>query len=171
MSHILDLVIFLLPIYAANSIPVVLGGGAPLDFGITLPDGRRLFGTGKTIRGFIAGVLAGTVVGGVIAAVYLLPFFSGAQEQFIASFALALGTMSGDAIGSFIKRRAGVAAGKPFLPDTVLFLVTALVFVFPFAGSQLYVPFNIVFFLVLTIVLHPLTNAIANRLGLKSVPW
>lgn len=171
MSPILDLVLFLLPVYAANSVPVVLGGGPPIDFGIRLSDRRRLLGRSKTIVGFIAGVLGGTVVGGIIATQYLLPFFSTVQAQFIGFFLVGLGTMSGDAIGSFIKRRVGLPSGGPFFPDTVLFVVFSLIFVLPVANVQLYEPLNLLFFFGVSIVVHRASNMWANSMGLKKVPW
>lgn len=171
MAQFLELLVFLIPIYIANSSPVVLGGGAPLDFGLVLRDGRRLLGDGKTARGFVAGVLAGTAAAGIIAMAWRLPFFPDAGTQFAAGFALSFGTMAGDALGSFIKRRAGVQSGKPFVLDTVMFLFVSLAAVFPLASRDLYEPFNVFFFTILTIVLHPMTNMLANRLGLKKVPW
>jgi CDP-2,3-bis-(O-geranylgeranyl)-sn-glycerol synthase len=171
MSQLLDLLLFLLPIYIANSSPVVLGGGAALDLGITLPDGRRLLGDGKTIRGFVGGVLAGTLAGGLAAMVYRSPFFPTPDVQFLAAFVLSCGTLAGDALGSFFKRRMGVASGAPFLPDTVMFLLVALAVVFPLADASLYEPGNVLFFIVLTMLLHPLTNMLANKAGLKKVPW
>jgi len=171
MDRILDLILFLLPIYVANAIPVVLGGGAPLDFGLRMPDGQRLLGDSKTIRGFLAGVIAGTAAGGVIALVYRLPFFIDPRMQFLGGFIVALGTMCGDAMGSFIKRRFKVGSGRPFILDSIFFVVIALVLVYPFVLPGLYDLGNLVFFLVLTIILHPLTNMIANRAGLKNVPW
>jgi CDP-2,3-bis-(O-geranylgeranyl)-sn-glycerol synthase len=171
MAQPLDLLLLLLPIYVANSSPVVLGGGAPLDFKRMLPDGRRVFGDGKTIRGFVGGVLAGTLAGGLAAAIYLSPFFPSQEIQFFAAFILSFGALSGDAIGSFIKRRMGVDSGKPFLLDTVLFLIIALALVFPLANPGLYEPINLVFFIILTMLLHPLTNMLANKAGLKKVPW
>lgn len=166
-----DLLLFLIPIYVANAVPVVLGGGFPLDANIMFPDRERLFGSGKTLQGFVAGVLGGTVAGGLVALFYPLPFFASPAMQFTAAFVLAFGTMCGDALGSFIKRRMHVGSGKPFVLDTVFFLLVALLFVFPFAGSRLYEPLNLLFMLVLTVILHPMTNAIANRAGLKKVPW
>ncbi|MBU0533101.1 CDP-2,3-bis-(O-geranylgeranyl)-sn-glycerol synthase [Candidatus Micrarchaeota archaeon] len=168
---ILVLLLFLIPIYIANSAPVILGGGKALDLGTNFLDGRRILGNGKTIRGFIGGVLAGTVFGGFVALAYQLPFFTGPFEQFIAAFIVSLGTMTGDSLGSFLKRRLNIESGKPFWPDTILFLIVALLFAFPFVNSALYQPFNVIFFLMLTIVMHPLTNALANKFGLKKVPW
>ena len=171
MAQILDLLVFLIPIYFANSVPVVLGGGTPLDFGKTFSDGQRMLGDGKTIRGFVAGVLAGTVMGGVATLYYTLPFFSNQQNQFFASFILAFGTMSGDAIGSFVKRRFKIGSGRPFILDSIVFIVVSLLLIYPIANSNLYELPNLVFFIVLTVILHPLTNWIANKLGLKNVPW
>lgn len=167
----LELLIFLIPIYVANSSPVVLGGGPPLDFGITLQDGRRLFGKSKTLRGFAGGVLAGTLAGGITTLIYNLPFFPDQTTQFIAAFLLSLGTLSGDALGSFLKRRLALDSGMQFMPDTFIFLIVALIFVLPVANSTLFGPFNLAFLFMLTIILHPLTNLLANRAGLKKVPW
>jgi hypothetical protein len=64
-----------------------------------------------------------------------------------------------------------VGSGRPFFLDTIMFLVVALALVFPLARTGLYEPLNIVFFAGLTLVLHPLTNMLANRAGLKNVPW
>lgn len=171
MAQLLDLLIFLIPIYFANSVPVVLGGGVPLDLGKTFGDSQRILGEGKTIRGFCAGVLAGTVAGGIAALYYTLPFFSSPKTQFFAGFILALGTMCGDAIGSFIKRRFKVGWGRPFVLDSVLFIIVSLILIYPVANQILYEMPNIVFFILLTVIIHPLANWIANRGGLKNVPW
>ncbi|HSB47448.1 MAG TPA: CDP-2,3-bis-(O-geranylgeranyl)-sn-glycerol synthase [Candidatus Bilamarchaeum sp.] len=171
MATLMDLLLFLVPIYVANSSPVVLGGGAPLDLGRSFSDGRRLFGDGKTIRGFVAGTLAGTVAGGIVALLYPLPFFDSPSAQFMASFVLSFGTLSGDALGSFLKRRAGVASGKPFILDTITFLIVAIILVIPLARAELFEPLNMIFFVVLTLILHPMTNMLANKAGLKNVPW
>lgn len=172
MFQLLDLLIFLIPVYVANSSPVVLGGGMSLDLGMNFTDGRRIFGNGKTIRGFVAGTLAGTVAGGIVAFVFPLPFFSSNMIQFISGLALAFGALTGDALGSFIKRRVGIGSGRPFILDTITFLIVALILVYPFSNvAELYQPLNLLFLIVLTLILHPLTNIIANRVGLKSVPW
>ncbi|MFH0737842.1 MAG: CDP-2,3-bis-(O-geranylgeranyl)-sn-glycerol synthase [Candidatus Micrarchaeota archaeon] len=171
MAELFDLLVFLIPIYIANSSPVVLGGGAPLDLGATLRDGKRLLGDGKTIRGFVGGTLAGTAAGGLAAIFYRLPFFADAQLQFVAAFVLSFGTLSGDALGSFVKRRFGVGSGRPFFLDTIMFLIVALVLVYPLALPSLFEPYNLAFFALLTLIIHPLTNMLANKAGLKNVPW
>ncbi|MBN1169818.1 CDP-2,3-bis-(O-geranylgeranyl)-sn-glycerol synthase [Candidatus Micrarchaeota archaeon] len=165
----LDLLVFLIPAYIANSSPVVLGGGAPLDFGIKL-NGKRILGEGKTIRGFAGGTLAGATAGIIVAWFYPLPFFASMEQQMAGALMLALGTLVGDSLGSFLKRRLGMESGSPFFPDTFIFLIVALAFAWPFV-QDLYSPFNLVFFFGLTIILHPAANFLANRAGLKKVPW
>lgn len=171
MFDLISLILFLIPMYVANAIPVVLGGGKQLDFGAKWFDGRAFFGKSKTVRGFIAGVFGGTLAGFIITHYYILPFFGSFETQMYGVFMLSLGTMVGDAVGSFIKRRFGVDSGKPFFLDSLMFLVFALLFVYPFAEPSLYGLWNMVFFLILTVILHPLANFIANRVGLKNVPW
>lgn len=169
---ILQLILLILPAYVANAVPVILGGGACLDLGKTWGgDGERIFGNGKTIRGFIAGVVAGLVAG--IALAFFAPsiFFASMRNQILGAFALSFGTMFGDAAGSFVKRRMKVEPGKPFILDQLSFLAFALVFVAPLSLPYLFEPLSIGFLFVLTYVLHIGTNALANRLGLKKVPW
>ena len=53
----------MLPAYVPNSAAAALGGGIPIDGYRTWRDGRRIFGDGKTVRGFIGGVASGCIVG------------------------------------------------------------------------------------------------------------
>lgn len=168
----LSLFVFLIPIYVANSSPVLLGGKSyPLDFYKNFIDGRRLLGDGKTIKGFVGGIVCGALAGALIADFYLLPFFPDKKAQVFGGMALAFGTLLGDALGSFVKRRFGVPNGRPFFPDTIMFLAVAMLLVYPFALPSLYGIWNLLFVFLLTIILHPLTNFIANKMGLKNVPW
>ncbi len=48
-------IVFIMPGYIANAGMLIWGGGKPLDGGKIAKDGRRLFGPGKTIRGFVLG--------------------------------------------------------------------------------------------------------------------
>ncbi len=167
----LELLIFVLPAYLANAIPVLLGGGTAMDFGKKIFDGRRVFGDGKTIRGFFAGIFGGVAAGGVISYFYLSPFFPNVKFQFIAFALMGAGTMVGDALGSFLKRRLGVEAGKPFILDQLMFLVVALLLAMPFASQEAYGFVPLAFLFVITYILHSGSNLIANKLGWKKVPW
>jgi CDP-2,3-bis-(O-geranylgeranyl)-sn-glycerol synthase len=179
----LQLVLFILPAYFANSIPVLLGGGAAIDGGKRLKDGSRVFGAGKTVRGFFSGVLAGTAIGaleGLALPGTALDFYAGAggglgiggaAAYALAGFLLGLGAMAGDLLGSFIKRRQGIAQGRPSLAmDQLLFLAVALLFAYPLAAPLL-APEAVLFLFVLTYFVHVGANVLANRLGLKKVPW
>ena len=169
--NILDLILFLIPPYLANSTPVVFGGGATIDMNKRWSDGRRIFGKSKTIKGFISGVLFGTIGGILIALVYPISYFPNENAQMIGSFLLSLGTMCGDLMGSFIKRRINVQEGKQFVLDSWLFIVIAIIFTIPVLTKEFYDPLGLGIILILTVILHPLTNRIANALGIKKVPW
>jgi CDP-2,3-bis-(O-geranylgeranyl)-sn-glycerol synthase len=66
---------------------------APLDFGLVLKDGQRLFGSHKTWRGLIAGAAAAGVLAAALGQSLLLGAAFGATS------------MAGDALSSTIKRR------------------------------------------------------------------
>ncbi len=166
-----ELLLFLLPPYIANSSPVILGGSTPLDGGRYFFDKKRLLGSSKTLEGFVGGVAAGTLTAVILAFIAPLPFFDSVWSQVAAGFMLSLGTLVGDALGSFIKRRFSRKEGSPFFLDTFFFIVVALVFAFPFTSSSLYTPTNLLFIISLSIILHPLTNVLAYFFGFKSVPW
>ncbi|MDD5096840.1 MAG: CDP-archaeol synthase, partial [Candidatus ainarchaeum sp.] len=90
--------------------------------------------------------------------------------QFVSGFLLSVGALLGDALGSFVKRRAGITPGKPFFLDQLGFIAVGLLLAYPVAYA-LYSPEGVLFLLVLSWLLHIVSNAAANRFGLKSVPW
>ncbi len=167
----LSLVLYALPAYAANGAPVLFGGGAPVDLGRSFFDGRRLFGKSKTIRGFAAGLFSGLVVGAILAIslpALFLPQFDFNAKLLVASL-LSLGTLGGDLLGSFVKRRMGLKPGEPFfVTDQLLFFAGALAF-----SSIVYLPSypDLLFLFLLTFALHIATNIAAHKLNLKNVPW
>lgn len=167
-------ILFILPSYFANSVPVVLGGGLPIDRGKSHSDRRRIFGNGKTVRGFFAGIFAAILVGAVEALALSgtsWDIFGTSPTYVYAGFLLGLGTMIGDLVGSFIKRRQGVAQGKPsFLMDQLLFLAFAILLAYPFAAHLLTLE-AVLFLAILTYFVHVGANILANRWGLKKVPW
>jgi CDP-2,3-bis-(O-geranylgeranyl)-sn-glycerol synthase len=73
---------------------------APLDFGVSLPDGERLFGSHKTWRG----LLAAAAVSGIAAAILGWGFLTG------VGFGAA--SLAGDALSSGIKRRLRLPPGS-----------------------------------------------------------
>lgn len=112
----------LILLIGANSAPWmlarVLGGrwNAPLDFGLTLPDGRRFLGSHKTWRGLVGGSL-------ICAAAAAL---CGLDWRLGAEFGLL--SVLGDSLSSALKRRLGLAPGREMplidqLPEALLPLI------------------------------------------------
>jgi CDP-2,3-bis-(O-geranylgeranyl)-sn-glycerol synthase len=133
-----------------------------MDFGKSLPDGKRIFGDNKTVRGFLSGLIVGAIVG---ALEYLL--FS--KNLLPIALLASLGALSGDLVGAFLKRRLKIKPGGAFPGvDQLDFVLGALLFVSPFHevgwGA-------IAITLFVTPPIHFLTNVAAYFLGLKSNYW
>ena len=178
LDLILETIWLLLPAYTPNNFAVVFGGGIPIDLGKTFIDGRRILGDGKTIRGFVAGVLGGLLVAHIqliVEPILNFKIYSNLSYiQFLQlTFLLSFGSMVGDSVGSFIKRRFGFERGKSFpILDQLTFLIFAYLF------ASLSPIFNLLFTLdiiilsiFITPILHLIANIIAYMLKLKEVPW
>jgi len=168
MNTLLELVAkaikFIFPAYCANAVPVLAGGGLPLDLGKKFFDGKPIFGKNKTFRGFFSGLIVGTAAGFAEAAIF--------QEYGSISyfgFLLSLGALLGDLAGAFIKRRLGIPPGG-LLPivDQVDFVVGALIFAVPLRVLHLELMLAV---FIITPPLHMATNFAAYKLGLKNSPW
>ena len=171
MQHdIFELIAFILPAYVANATPVVVSKLVPwtphpLDGGKNWFDGRRIFGNTKTVEGLVSGILAGTITGLVE---QLLDVVEAGLEK---GFILSTGAVFGDLLGSFIKRRLGLPPGSPApLLDQLDFLAGALTAA-KITGLNSLTLTDILVLILLTLVLHPLTNFLAYLLNLKKVPW
>lgn len=155
---------FILPAYVANGTPVVLGGGAPIDGGKKFIDGRPIFGAGKTIRGFLAGLVAGSLVG-------LVQTILANQSctYVLVGVLLAAGALVGDLLGSFVKRRLNIARGAaaPGL-DQLGFLVLAILFASPLVVPSVEI---LIILLIITPLIHLATNYGGYKLGLKERPY
>ncbi len=166
---LIHILLFLIPPYVANAAPVVLGGGAPIDLGRRTWDGRRILGDGKTIRGLVAGLVAGFTAGFVEA------YAVGEGTLLTIAILSSCGAMAGDIIGSFVKRRLNVERGRPSLVmDQLLFIVLAIACAYPVLSVQtpdILLPESVLFILLFTYVMHRAMNIVANRMGLKKVPW
>jgi CDP-2,3-bis-(O-geranylgeranyl)-sn-glycerol synthase len=164
----------ILPAYVPNSAAVVVGGGRPIDGGLTWR-GNRVLGDGKTWRGFVGGTLAGAAV--AVGQNAIRPALSPVLPAFPPPVAVALpaGAMLGDAAGSFLKRRTGRERGAPFpLVDQGGFLVGALALslaVAPAWTAATFTPTVLGVVVVLTPLLHLGTNGVAYLLDLKDEPW
>lgn len=164
---------FIFPAYVANAIPVVLGGGLPIDSGRKLPDGKPIFGSHKTIRGFAAGIIAGTLTGAAQTAALelgaLSDFAISSQFNVGLGFVISFGALTGDLVHSFVKRRIGIAEGSPLpIADQIDFVVGAVLFSLLVSPPPL---LTIIIIFVITLPVHVLTNIFAYLFGVKKTPW
>ncbi len=164
----------MLPAYVANPAAVVFGGGTPIDFGKNWRDGRRILGDGKTFRGLIGGTACGIIIGllqrqiSQVGDILITP-------SLIAIVTLSFGALFGDIVKSFFKRRLGLARGAKLpLFDQLDFVIGAWVLTYAFDPqwfTQNFEPLIIITVLILTPVLHRLTNIIGYYIRLKKEPW
>ena len=168
------------------------GAGTPMDFGRYFK-GHRLFGKGKTWKGFIGGFLIGVAISWLLVLLYspisiaasggswglvkqvtltelntifLQPSF---PDLFWRIILLSLGACLGDLIGSFFKRRAGKDRGEQFpLVDQLGFILVAFLLAYPFFPMPWY---YLLVVCLLTPLIHVLANIVGYYLGKKEVPW
>jgi len=152
---------FIFPAYCANAVPVLAGGGQPMDFGKNFVDGKPVFGKNKTFKGFFFGLTVGVAVGLVEWVLFGYPF--------LFSILSPLGALLGDLAAAFLKRRLGIAPGG-LLPivDQVDFVIGALLFSLPLAMIYWELAVAVI---IITPPIHLLTNFLAYKLKLKKNPW
>ena len=174
-NTVVNSVLAFLPALIANGSPVLFIGKVirrttPMDFNHKFIDGKPILGRSKTWEGFIVG----TVCGGLTGVAYGIVLNNILWA--IYGLLMGLGAMLGDSLNSFIKRRLNIPPGDPFIPmDQLSFVLVAYILV-KLSGIDSLVghyiktaELAVIVFMVL--VLHPLTNLIAYKLGLKDKPW
>lgn len=173
---------FFIPAYIANPTAVLFGGGAPIDSGKILWDGRRLFGDGKTWRGFFGGIISGLIVGSfqIVVGLFVPAASFGPLPEIIPIIVLLpLGALLGDIFGSFVKRRLGKEKGAQVLGlDQYDFVLGSFLLLLLFQrewflqrywqGDAMY---GMVFIILITPLLHRAVNIMGYRMGKKEVPW
>ncbi|NOX71568.1 MAG: CDP-2,3-bis-(O-geranylgeranyl)-sn-glycerol synthase [Candidatus Micrarchaeota archaeon] len=174
--YFIEAIWFILPAYAANGFAPLFRGKIPIDGGRNMRDGRRIFGDGKTRKGFLGGCIVGAAIGAIQMLAY--PYIMTADLPLnislvmmspVLGFLLGFGAMTGDLAGSFVKRRLDIKRGKaaPLL-DQIDFLVGAIFFTFLIADikSQW-----VLVLLVVTPLFHLVANVIGYFLKVKAVPY
>jgi CDP-2,3-bis-(O-geranylgeranyl)-sn-glycerol synthase len=158
---IIEALKFIFPAYCANAVPVIAGGGPPLDLGKNFFDGKPIFGKNKTFRGFFFGLAIGVAVGLVESILF--------SYSLLFSVLSPLGALMGDLAGAFLKRRLGIVPGG-LLPiiDQIDFAIGAILFSLPL--TMMYWELAIAVIIV-TAPIHLFTNFLAYKLKLKNNPW
>ncbi len=164
LNTVINALYFFIPAYIANFF-AGFGSGKPLDFNISMPDGRRVFGEGVTIKGFLIGIVAGTI------SPVIINIFQGSAltNNIFLGFLLSSGALIGDAVGSFIKRRMGMEQGES-AP-----LLDQLDFVFGGLFMASFVDFISIDLIIVLMLVTPLGHLTVNFVGfqlkMKEVPW
>ncbi|MHB8351735.1 MAG: CDP-archaeol synthase [Thermoplasmata archaeon] len=177
----------LFPAYLANAAATFpKGRGPPLDLGRSWPgDGRRILGSSKTVSGFVVGsffflwvgLLQQYLVSIAPPALDIMPAYGSSLPGAVpVLLLLSVGALTGDAIGSFIKRRRGVPPGGRILfLDQLLFVLVPVgvgLFLFPSVFVTTFWSVEaILWTAVFTVGLHALFNWVGFQVGLKKVPW
>jgi CDP-2,3-bis-(O-geranylgeranyl)-sn-glycerol synthase len=176
----------LTPVFAANALATLpKGRGPPMDFGRNFVDGRRILGSSKTWSGFLFGTFVAAPIALLQAWLILIappnlqlvPHYGpSVLASLPVAFLLTGGAMTGDAVGSFIKRRLGYGSGDrvfgldqlPFvlLPIGLGLVLFPTIFVSAFFSLE-----ALLWVLLLTLGLHALFNWIGFKVGTKKVPW
>ncbi|MGI0071240.1 MAG: CDP-archaeol synthase [Thermoplasmata archaeon] len=186
-SSALAVLWLLLPAYVANSIATLpKGRGPPMDFGRPWPgDGRHVLGPSKTWSGFLFGGFVAIPVGLLEAWLILLappnlqlvPRLAGTVVAAIPVVAvLTFGAMTGDALGSFVKRRLGRESGaRTLFLDQLPFVLVPIALGLLFYPALFVGVFDsgeaVLWLLVYTLGLHAAFNWVGYKAGVKKVPW
>lgn len=178
MILILKLIWLMLPAYFANMMPVFVSGifkklAFPLDLGKKL-NNQRILGDHKTFRGFFFGILAAIAVFYAQQILYNYSFFQELSlidydNTVFFGFWIGFGALFFDLIKSFLKRRIGIAPGKPWLiADQLDYVIGAIVFM-----SYLYAPgwIEVLLIIAISVILTILVKHIGFWLKIGREKW
>jgi len=171
LNSLLKIIIYIIPMYIANSSAMLFGGKTPIDLNIKFIDGRPIFGKGKTFKGTAIGIIIGTF--SAILVNFLFPSITGqiTTNFILLGFALSIGAVLGDMAGSFFKRRNNIPRGNEILfLDQLDFVIGAMLLG---ALTTYYIPgfYEVFLIAAATIIIHKITNFLAFKIKLKKVPW
>jgi CDP-2,3-bis-(O-geranylgeranyl)-sn-glycerol synthase len=163
--HLLQLLYFMLPAYAANMAPPFVrywpGWNRPINV--------RLLGAHKTVLGFALGVSVGLLATALQSA-FATPLARVDYAHWpLLGLGFGVGAMLGDSIKSLFKRRLGIAPGARWFPlDQLDFVIGALALV----GVQARLSsVEIAVILIVSLVGDLLVNRLAFWLRIKKTPW
>lgn len=170
-----------LPAFVANMMPVIVmklgimeSLNTPIDNNRTI-GGKPLLGSHKTWRGLVSGTI-GAVITAMLQYAWYRHYGSGdiwvfQQLSNAAFFGAMMGicALFGDAFESLIKRRIGIASGKPFIPfDQIDYMFMCII------GTYMMVHWTmgqVIFLLVFTFFANAIANAVSYALGIKETYW
>lgn len=180
LFNLVEVIWLIIPAFAVNGlIPLVglrgKGKNHPIDGGRKFR-GKPLFGHGKTWEGLVFGCFIGVLIASIeMAAFPYLPFGVSPVPLTIVPMSpllgllLGIGTVIGDMIGSFIKRRIGLPRGSiaPLL-DQEDFLLGSLLF----ASFLVAIKIDwVILLIIITPIIHLVASVIGFKMRVKKEPW
>ena len=165
MAHVLQLMYLMLPAYLANMAPPFTRHWT----GWNRPISKKWFGDHKTIVGFGAGLIVAMAVVLVQSTITcrepLLPY----DRWPLLGLAFGFGAMGGDSMKSFVKRRIGIAPGRPWIPmDQLDFVIGSLLLILPFAKVTV---LDVAIILAISFVGDIIINHLSYALGIRDTRW
>lgn len=153
----------------------------PVDFGKKIK-GNIIFGQSKTWRGLIFGPIFGFFVVFLQWFLYKYNFFQKISlinfreiNIFLFAFLMCFGALIGDLIFSFFKRRRNIPPGHPWIPfDQLDFVIGSFLFLTPYLNFKLHLNITIlhwVLILIISFLLHVITNNVGYYLGIQKNRW
>ncbi|MFA5080250.1 MAG: CDP-archaeol synthase [Candidatus Paceibacterota bacterium] len=185
LLYILACIYFFIPAYCANAAPPLVARNSkfftklagPIDFNYRF-FGSPLLGNHKTWRGLLSEIIVGTGYFQIFFFIHeflglnlyqLIGFNANATNALIAGFLLSIGTVFGDLLFAFIKRRFKIKPGQPFIPfDQINYCIGCFIVLQPFYH------FESLFWIILiplTFFIHIIFNRIGYDLGLHKAKW
>lgn len=165
----------MVPIFAAH-VPWLKKFDTPIDFGKTYR-GHRIFGSHKTIRGFIIGIIFATLVLwlqqlAVIHINWIADWTS--QVDYSSLYVLVLGplfgfgALAGDAIESFFKRQRGIKPGDGWFPfDQTDYIIGGAIATMPFIQLSI---MQYGALIIMWLIVHVVASYIGYLIGVKDKP-
>lgn len=182
LRDILLAIWFFLPAGLANVTPVLatkIPGlkrlALPLDLGLSI-GGKRILGNNKTWRGIILGVLTAILITclEVLAfnnSVFLrenLTLNYNQVDPVLLGTLLGFGSLVGDSLKSFFKRRTNISPGKSWFPfDQIDYIIGGIVFSLFYVQLPLWV---YVWIVLIWFSIHPISTVVGYWLKLKDSP-
>lgn len=161
--------------FSAGKIPGLKKFSYPVDFGFKFR-GKRILGSHKTIRGFLAGIVSAIIIVYLQIFLYehlwfvrqLISLDYSKIDPLLFGFLSGFGALAGDSIKSFFKRQMNIPPGKSWVPfDQIDYIVGGIFF------TSFYIKLTLVQYLLLTflwVIIHPATTFIGYLLRLKEEP-
>jgi CDP-2,3-bis-(O-geranylgeranyl)-sn-glycerol synthase len=165
MRQTLQLLYLMAPVYAAN----MAAPFARVLPGVPRPISERWLGSHKTWRGCLLALLASTLTAWVQARLHWTGNLIAYDDWFLLGLLCGVAAMAGDSAKSFVKRRMGIAPGKPWIPadqlDYVVAGLLALSIWHRFGWT------DVVIVVAISFVGSLVVNRLSARLGIKSTIW